>query len=244
MTLELIGSLPTLDPFLLREHLKRNGIDPAREYFAISDSDQQRMFNFVRTEIMDLVTLSGGGDASVSYASRLVEKLLSNSPEAGFEPLRDTLRLNEQEYRDGMFSWRGFLYYKWVLTDLLKPMHTIMVEIDKVRGRGAKSPETEAYIRDARVAIQEQMASTFESASRLIKVYDDAYAGLTHNNRPNEFRTFLLSAPTMFNDLGEQLGALQHIISFWRYRFPLGEKVTITPDEIMDIFMDFEDSLA
>ncbi len=48
--LELIDELPSLDPFLVREHLKRHGIEPARGYFAISDADVERMHVFVRAE--------------------------------------------------------------------------------------------------------------------------------------------------------------------------------------------------
>jgi hypothetical protein len=53
----------------------------------------------------------------------------------------------------------------------------------------------------------------------------------------------LLAAPDMFMSLGEQSGAVQHILSFWRYRFPIGRRVTVSPDELMDIFLDFEDGL-
>ena len=58
MVLDLMDELPSLDPFLLREQLKRNGFEPARGYFAISDADVERMYAFVRAEVMALVTLS------------------------------------------------------------------------------------------------------------------------------------------------------------------------------------------
>lgn len=245
MVIDLITSLPTLDPFLLREYLKRNDIEPARPYFAISEGDLQRMFEFVRQEVMALVTLSAGsGAGSVAYASRMVEKLLSNSPDAGFEPLKDTLKLTEQEYSDGMFSWRGFLYYKWVLGDLLKPMAEVMMEIDSTQPRGPRNAEASSYIPEARKKIQRALMSTSENVRRMIAIYDNAYIGLTKKNQPTEFRNFLINAPAMFYDLGEQLGAMQHIISFWRYRFPEGEKRLVTPDELMDMFLDFEDGLS
>jgi hypothetical protein len=48
----------------------------------------------------------------------------------------------------------------------------------------------------------------------------------------------------MFYNLGEQLGAVQHIISFWRYRFPEGDRRLVSHDELMDMLLDFEDSLT
>lgn len=58
IVLDLIDSLPSLDPFLLREQLRRHDIEPARVYFGITDADIQRMFEFVRGEIASLVALS------------------------------------------------------------------------------------------------------------------------------------------------------------------------------------------
>ena len=45
---------------------------------------------------------------------------------------------------------------------------------------------------------------------------------LVEKQTPKTFRDFLLSAPHMFLELGEKLGAISHIVSFWRYRFPTG----------------------
>ena len=59
--LRLLDRLPSLDPFLLREQLKRNGVEPAPCYLAISESDMARMIHFVEEEIRPLVTLSLGG---------------------------------------------------------------------------------------------------------------------------------------------------------------------------------------
>ena len=43
--------------------------------------------------------------------------------------------------------------------------------------------------------------------------------------------------------LGDQLGAIQHVVSFWRFRFgPNSAPVAV--DELIDIFMDFENGLA
>ncbi|HEX5379622.1 MAG TPA: hypothetical protein VFW47_13675 [Phenylobacterium sp.] len=243
--LDLIDGLPSLDPFLLREHLRAHGVEPARAYFSISDADVQRMFDFVREEIMALVALSSGDNpATHAHASRLVEKLLSNAPDSGFEPLKATLKLSDQEYMDGVFSWRGFLYYKWVLGDLAEPMGQVMVEIAQIQGRGPKDPEAATYIPEAKNRLQMAVGRTASNVQAMLDVYDKAYSSLTQDSKPMAFRDFLLSAPAMFADLGEQLGAIQHVISFWRYRFPQGRPRLVSPGDLMDILLDFEDSMV
>ncbi|WP_293678652.1 hypothetical protein [uncultured Phenylobacterium sp.] len=243
--LDLIDGLPSLDPFLLREHLKRHGFEPARAYFAITDADIQRMYDFVRQEVMALVTLSAGGEgAGVQAASKLVEKLLSNSADDSFAPLKDTLRLSDTDYQDGVFCWRGFLYYKWVLTELTPQLARVMVELTALQPRGARTPDTTRYLPDARLRIEAAVTTALEGVNRMLAVYDDAYGSLTLDGQPAAFRDFLLAAPDMFTALGEQCGAVQHIVSFWRYRFPPGRSAMVDADELMDIFLDFEDGLT
>jgi hypothetical protein len=57
MLLEALDELPSLDPFLLREHLKRRDFKIANCYFAISNADLERMQRFVSKEISKLVDL-------------------------------------------------------------------------------------------------------------------------------------------------------------------------------------------
>jgi len=246
IVLDLIDSLPSLDPFLLREQLRRHEIEPARVYFGISEADIQRMFDFVRGEITSLVSLSskdGAAGASAAGAGRLVEKLLSSRPEDGFEPLKETLKLSDKEYLDGVFAWRGFLYYKWQLAELGGAIGDVAVEISGIAPRGARDPEASQYLPEARQRIRTTVGQTIARVQTLLDVYDAAYQGLTEGGKPMGFRDFLLTAPSMFTELGECLGGVQHIISFWRYRFPAGKPRMISPSELMDVFLDFEDSL-
>ena len=58
--------------------------------------------------------------------------------------------------------------------------------------------------------------------NKALAVYDSSFNDLVEHQTPKTFRDFLLSAPYMFLELGEKLGAISHIVSFWRYRFPPG----------------------
>ncbi len=244
IVLDLIDSLPSLDPFLLREQLRRHDIEPARVYFGITDADIQRMFEFVRGEIASLVALSSQeGSSAATGAGRLVEKLLSSRPEDGFEPLKVTLKLSDKEYLDGVFAWRGFLYYKWQLEELRGVVGQVAMEIAAIAPRGPRDPDATQYLPGARQRIHNTVGQALSRVQALLDVYNKAYAGLTEGGKPMGFRDFLLTAPSMFTELGECLGGIQHIISFWRYRFPPGKARMISPAELMDVFLDFEDSL-
>jgi hypothetical protein len=243
-TLALLDRLPSLDPFLLREQLKRGGLDPALCYFSISDSDHQRMLSFVEEEIRPLVTLSLGPDLElVASARRLAAKIMSNRPTDHMGALRETLRLELEDYEDGVFCWKGFLYYKWVLTSLRAEAAAVASAVRTVRPIGKVDREARTWLDRGRGVLQDRITEACNDAQRTLAVYDDAFAGLIDESRPGAFREFLLESPRLFSKLGEQLGAIQHIVSFWRFRFSPGSS-GVAVEELIDIFMDFETSLA
>jgi hypothetical protein len=242
-TLELLDQLPSLDPFLLREQLRRAGVSPAPCYFDISPGDRQKMFAFVETEIEALVRMCLGSDtASGTSGARFVRKILSTQVDVEMEPLRLTLRLAPEEYQEGVFCWRGFLFYKWTLDNLTSEIGALLTEVDCVRPMGA-SVENGLYIEKMRAGVRGRVLASCDMVRGVIKTYDDAYARLVAG-RPQAFREFLRDAPRMFSQLGEHLGALRHIVSFWRYRFPKSHPRQVPADELEEILTDFEQSLA
>jgi hypothetical protein len=245
MMLELLDQLPSLDPFLLREHLKRHSRFPARCYFDVSEADVARMIRFVEGEIQKLIDLafSGGDRRREGSGSRLVKKILSISVDEDTEPLRLTLRLDKRDYQEGVFCWKGFLYYKWTLNETLPNIERVMNSIGLARPRGPIDTDAKLYLEKARDSLRRSISMICETAQGSLAFYDRAFDSLI-DGHPQAFRDFLLGAPAMFTDLGERLGAVNHIVSFWNFRFPQGRLPVVGVEELMDIFNDFECSLS
>lgn len=246
-TLEVLDRIPSLDPFLLREQLRRHSLQPAACYFDISPGDARRMFAFMNVELGALVKLSmGSGDAFSASTGVLVQKILSNAAPEDMEPLRMVLRLDRKDFLEGLFCWKGFLYYKWRMVEIMMEQPRLLSEIAQVMPRGFGEYPVKAYIAEARDRIIKAVRAYCRAVQDAIQVYDDAYAKLTRAGDPGAFREFLLEAPTMFINLGERLGVLDHVSSFWSLRFRGADNTNsaLGFDELMDIFVDFEDSLG
>ncbi|RZJ01366.1 MAG: hypothetical protein EON90_03550 [Brevundimonas sp.] len=242
-TLRVIDGLPSLDPFLLRECLRQAGIKAANCYFAISDADRERMTGFVQDEIRPLVELSLGQGGDSEASRKLVEKIMSDEPGDKMEAMRKVLNLTIENYAEGMFSWKGFLYYKWVLSSLMTEVASVSKAVATVRPVGKLDRNATEYLTRSREVLGRRITVTIERVMATLTIYDQAYAALTKESRPTAFRDFLLDAPALFARLGEQLGAVQHITSFWRFRFG-PSAAPLSPEELIDILMDFETSLA
>jgi hypothetical protein len=243
--LRILDEAPTLDPFLVREQLRRSGFEPARCYFDLSDADARRMFSFAQGEIGLLVRLSmGAGELGEEQGAKLTQKILANTADADLDPLRRTLQLDALQFQEGVFCWKAFLYYKWQLSDLLPRVNRVLKQIQTARPQGPMSDDTKIYLSSATERLPRALMSACRDVRMTLEIYDVAYRNLTEQSEPLAFRDFLLKAPALFNDLGEKLGAIEHIVSFWRFRFPSDNAARIAPDALADLFKDFEGGLG
>lgn len=244
--LEIIDELPTLDPFLMREHLRRCGFEPSRCYFEISQADMARITQFSVQEVIPLIgKLSEGGALAIQDgAAKLAAMMMASKGGEEFEPLRRGLSMDKRAFDEGLFCWKGFIYYKWMLHELLPKIRPVMDEISRLQPTGAVSGEDNRYIQVTTDKVLKSIQVACETVRLTLKIYDDAFVDLTRNGQPKAFREFLLNAPGLFFELGERLGAVEHIVSFWRYRFPVGRPRRVDADELIDLLTDFENNIS
>jgi hypothetical protein len=198
---------------------------------------------FVTTELTRLTMLLGS-DESETSAKRMVAAMLSSDVAEELAPLRETLNLTGEDFRQGVFSWRGFLYYKWSMAKFWPDVMGVLRQIKEIQPQGAVSRETQNELANARNVIITLVRDNGQDVSRILSVYDKSFSDLVAQQAPRAFRNFLLSAPETFLEMGEKMGAISHIVSFWRYRFPAGKPVKIDADELSTIFLDFTSGFA
>lgn len=244
-TLKLLEALPSLDPFLVRERLRQAGRDPARCFFNIAEADIDRMRSFVATEISRLVALAFERDDidARALSSKLADKLMTDENAESLAPLKLTLRLSGEEYSEGIFAWKGFLYYKWLIQDGADQVATFENEVRMLRPSGA-TPEERRRFLELRERILGLFRRKLDSVREGIKAYDDAFGDMTQIGRADAFRSFLLNAPRRFCEIGENVGIVTHIHMFWRFRFPVGTAIAMPAAEAFRMLEDFEHMLA
>ena len=243
--LEAIDELPSLDPFLLREHLKRRGFKISPSHFEISAPDMARMQRFVGSEIAKLIELAYRGDEGMeANINRLVEALLSSRTDERLEPLRLTLRLEGESYREGIFAWKGFLYYKWLVNGLWVNLREVLAELSKVRTIGSVDTDTQRELNAIKLRLRQKMERQVKTVMGHLASYDEVFGQLTGEGNAMAFREFLLKSPDMFMSLGDGCGLVSHIATYWRYQFPRGKPLTATADELTEVLQEFEASLG
>ena len=132
-----------------------------------------------------------------------------------------------------MFCWKAVLYYRW-RSRLLWPevkatrqaigaVDTHRFDADSRRLAGAAIGELEALMGDSERRIAE-----------MFRVYDDVFEALTEARTPEPFRRFLSDGPRLFARLGERMGRLEQLVSFWQHQFPDRKTRHLAPEAIVD----------
>jgi hypothetical protein len=240
--LKVIASLPSFDPFLMRERLRHMGLDPARAYFDIAEADLGRMRAFVGNEIAQLVNLAfAGGMASSELSQRLAEKLMTDETAKSLDPLRETLRLSGDEYIEGVFAWKGFLYYKWLMGEFRPRLAEFRPRFAGLRVLNATSEERREMA-ETRKQILRKLQIALGRVDETLLEYGVAFAALS-DGQASAFRSFLLKAPSLFIPIGEAVGVVKHVDSFWRFRFGEEARPIMDAEEAIEVLHEFEVTL-
>ncbi len=244
--LALLSKLPSLDPFLLKETLNRYGFEPADCYFAMSTADIERMRSFVGEQIRELIALAFGGSNNHMGESikRMVDAILTKDTESRLDPLRVTLGLDGQQFEESIFSWKGFLYFKWQFRGSMVKLQGLVSALDRVVLEGAVDRVLDTSITEQRIALKKAVQKAARGCIAILSLYDDAFNDLVEHGNAAAFRKFLLEAPRLFIELGHSMGVMSHITSFWDYRFPNPSRLRMQASEFYELLNEFLTSLT
>jgi hypothetical protein len=242
--ISILHDLPSFDPFLLKEQLRRTAHEPAACFFEVSVADVAAMFNFVQREIEPLVRVAFGaaGRKSEKLAMRLSQKLMTDDDAHLLAPLRETMRLGVGEFAEGVFAWKGFLYYKWMLRDFAA-VHAAFAKRFMGCAVAADDVSVRQEINRLKQSVLRRIGAVTARANELIAAYDRAFSSLVAGS-PNSFREFLLEAPEKFLLVGEGVGAIKHIYSLWSFRFPEHAPLRLEQAEALEMLQEFERMLS
>jgi hypothetical protein len=232
--LRLIDRLPTLDPFLLREALAAQRLNVASCYFRLTPQDRTEMRDFVARQVETLIGLCFAGvSVNADQARRLSALILADGESPELDPLRQALRMEWRDFAQAMFCWKAVLYYRWRSRALAPDLQATRRAIAGV-APSRFDPDTAHYVRGAVGQLEALMTDSERRIGELFKIYDDVFAALTAQRTPEPFRRFLVDGPRLFARLGERMGRLEQLSSYWAHQFPGRRTRHLSPEAVSD----------
>ncbi len=241
-----LAAMPSFDPFLLADRYATGERPVGRFYFNISPDEQEAMLGHVTRQIFGIVNLAFNDEIlspNDDRARKFARQLLDGEDKQKLTGLRETLGMSEEQYEEGIFGWKGILYYRWRIREARDGLRQFLVELNNVTVRGATWEENKE-VNDIRRAILKMAKDRWTALTTVIDDYDAQYTRFCKGGDPTAIRDFLLKAPAYFGQLGSDLSAVTHVTSFWNYWWTDREKGSLSADDALDIFPSFLRSLT
>jgi hypothetical protein len=243
--LRCLAALPSFDPYLLLEYFRRAGETIDGCYFHIADDELARISDYTAGQIDALVrkAVGGGGDAAtLAQSKRLAKALFENENSDQLRVLRDALRMTEQEYADGVFGWKGTLYYSWRTQECYAELVAFMNDLKSLRVTGLNA-EDRTEMRTLIASILQLSLGRWNRLKGKLSAYHVEFERFVSRGDPAALKAFMARAPELFVDMGEDIGRLQHVSSYWKF-WTRGRRVqTLSGMEAFDLLPDFEAAL-
>ncbi len=239
-----LATLPSFDPYLLHEYFRRGGerIDPC--YFTISSEELTKITEYVAGQIDMLVRKAmGGADAaSLEKSRRLAKVLFEDEDSEQLVVLRDALRMTKQEYSNGVFGWKGTLYYSWRSSDCYADVTGFLKDIKSLRVVGLSDADR-SEIRTIVSSITQLSMGRWGRLKTRLDAYHAEFRQFVERGDPAALKTFMSKAPGLFVEMGEDIGRLQHVSSFWRFWTKDRRGAPMSAMEAFNLLPDFEAAL-
>lgn len=232
--LRLLDRLPTLDPFLLHAAMAAQKLDIASCYFRLSPTDKSEMRDFVARQVETLIELCFNGEkVSPIQAKRLSDLILSEGDSPELAPLRMAIRMEAAQFAQAMFCWKAVLFYRWRARVLAPATRAARRSIDGI-DPGRFDLDGARYVRAAVDQLGALISDCERRIAEVFRIYDEVFEALTDQRTPEPFRRFLLDGPRLFARLGERMGRLEQLVSYWTYLFPEQRTRNLSPETVYD----------
>jgi len=214
--LGLIDQLPTLDPFLLYALLKSNGLDVCQVYFQLSEADRLAIQQEMAQAFTPLVMLCfPDGRYETEGVKTFIDKILNFEESVEIDSLRAAFKLNAELFSVAMFAWRGIIYYKWKTATLNAALAVAMGKLEAIK---LVEPDGVGRAERSRTKILKMAATASARVQEINARYDTAFADFVDQRQADNFRQFLISAPSLFLICGQSMAIMEHIINFIEVR--------------------------
>ncbi|MBI1264040.1 MAG: hypothetical protein GC187_04820 [Alphaproteobacteria bacterium] len=242
--LRALALLPSFDPYLLHEYFRRSGETVAPCYFSISDDELRQITEFVASQI-DLLVRKAMGKASadsLDKSRRLAKVLFEDEDSPQLAVLRDALRMTAREYREGVFGWKGTLYYSWRAGECYADLANFIKDIKGVRIPGLSAADR-TELHGVIESITQLSARRWTRLRSRLGEYNDEFTRFVERGDPAALKAFMARAPRLFVEMGEDIGRIQHVSSYWRFWTRGRRNNVMTAVEAFDLLPDFEAAL-
>lgn len=224
--LEMIDTLPTLDPFLLKCKAQQTGIEdelnPA--YFNISLDEWNRIQGPIRRKIEALVRKALGVERDAAdvkleeHVSKFLKKIWEARDIEGIEDFVFSMDMPSERAPELFFAWKAICYYQVQFAEVESELRKLFTWIGDPKlslpaDFGGLRYEVQDQIKREMKLLRARLRENYLTIQQTLKDYEESYRQFIDDGKPASFKEFLSNADQHYVDLAACLSSNAHAIN-------------------------------
>lgn len=212
--LDIFDTLPSLDPFLLRDKFQIEEIDVSEVYFEIPADE----WSFIKSKVIDKfrplaqIAFAGEGKDLERSTVRLVDIMWDAKDIKTLDPLTRALQVKSDDAGALYYAWKGIVYYEIKIDQIRSELNELIKRLKEFEGDPGKSYYDGISKIDWKKPIHNLMI-LWSGTESIMKTYNTVYDDFfVKGENPVSFRKFFETAEDLFWYLGTAVSIIDSVI--------------------------------
>ena len=244
--LSLLDSVPTLDPFLLKECLDANGIEYDSAILRLDPKEEAEIRRLISEKISPIIQKAfEAGDKSLSNRERLLEALWNPAmPEA--KAFVRAFGIAESEVNSVFSAWKGITFYQLQVRETGPRLKELLAWLKSKDATPIDAPSNKSFMPQLQmfnVKIITLINQNVAEMRGILQKYESAFETFIAGN-PGELIAFLRSARKAYYVLGYCISSLNSAVAIYKHVLKPPELVHLTFDDTNKLYARLDTTLS
>lgn len=217
--IRLLDEIPSLDPFLVKDKLRVEGVEANEFYFEISDEE----WHAIKAHVSDMLkpvidfAFQDSEEMQRGRTMALIAKLWDTKDITALKPIIAAFNLPPDEAKGIFAAWKGVMYYDYEYNRCQSDwrVYGAWLEQDAVP-LDFVEPERKQHLLDLIENVRTQYSAAKTELQEIFSSYESAYETLFVERKDSApFIDFMRKAVRAYWILGTKLSAINHCVTVW-----------------------------
>ncbi len=214
LILQLLESLPSLDPFLLKEKFRQADLNVDDRYFTLTEEAWQEIRKFVMSKFRPMIGFAyPNSKPSEIHVAKLTEVLWDAKDDPDIQKMMTSLSIEPENIADVLYSWKGIIYYEYVYKKNNEKIKELVKWLDQIATQLGGITST---LKGQRDSIRDKLSNTIAAMLPILRNHQSAYDELfLYKRDARPFVVFITQCSKQFSILSTIVGQMMIILQIW-----------------------------
>lgn len=231
--LEALSRSPTLDPFVITEYMRSEGLRVEPEFFCESYALASKTSREVFDVFKPLVQKALGKSASPEEMSRFVDQVWNVSAGTTENLFLEALQIPRREWANVIFAWKALIYYDLISRGTADRLDKIVRILKETQPKMRPSSVTASRIEELKRELARNLYRLHEGSTGYIQqaLRQVVSAILGENEAASALSDSLRDMADHISSVGMNVVLFDQVTSYFLYLYPRPSVAVIDPEE-------------